>query len=316
MAWRALARRALAPPDCSAAGHDMRGEGFAHGGVFSVVGRERLLFPLGALLGAAVVVLPAVASSEASPTISAVNSGGGYYHAWSPPAETIAAGGTVSFQNAGTSVPHGVVWESGPATPSCKGVPIGKGETSWKGTCVFSQPGTYKFYCPVHPTEMTGTITVNPSGTTTVTSTQTGPPAGTGPYTVPGPESAGGLGAPSGSPLAGSASSAIRLARVQHGDAVRGSVAVSRSGGGGRLEVDLLARRASLAAAPHAPLASAGRLARSSLPAGLVSFKVTLNARASHALRAHRRLALSVRIVIRPVHGQPVTVTRAVLLRP
>jgi hypothetical protein len=97
---------------------------------------------------------------------------------------------------------------------------------------------------------------------------------------------------------------------------VRGSVALSQAGGGGRLEVDLLARRASLAAAPHAPLASAGRLARSSLPAGLVSFKVTLNARASHALRAHRRLALSVRIVIRPVHGQPVTVTRAVLLRP
>ena len=63
------------------------GEGFAHRGVLSVVGRERLLFPLGALLGAAVVVLPAVASSEASPTISAVNyPGGGYYqesHAWS-----------------------------------------------------------------------------------------------------------------------------------------------------------------------------------------------------------------------------------------
>ena len=295
----------------------MRAEGFAHRGVLSVVGRERLLFPLGALLGAAVVVLPAVASSEASPTISAVNSGGGYYHAWSPPAETIAAGGTVSFQNAGTSVPHGVVWESGPATPSCKGVPIGKGETSWKGTCVFSQPGTYKFYCPVHPTEMTGTITVNANGPTT--STGEGGPAGTtttGTAAAPGAPEASGAGAPSGSPLAGSASSAIRLARVQHGGAVRGSVALSQAGGGSRLEVDLLAGRASLAAASHAPLASAGRLARSSLPAGLVSFKVTLNARASHALRAHRRLALSVRIVIQPVHGQPVTVTRAVLLRP
>ena len=60
---------------------------------------------------------------------------------------------------------------------------------------------------------------------------------------------------------------------------------------------------------------SAGRLVRSSLRAGLVSFKVTLNARAAHALRAHHRLALSVRIVVRPVHGAPVTVTRAVLLR-
>jgi hypothetical protein len=54
------------------------GEGFAHGGVLSVVGRERLLFPLAALLAAAVVVLPAVASSEASPTISVVNSAGVY----------------------------------------------------------------------------------------------------------------------------------------------------------------------------------------------------------------------------------------------
>ena len=181
---------------------------------------------------------------------------------------------------------------------------------------MFATPGTYTFYCTVHGAEMTGTITVNPSGTTTVTSTQTGPPAGTGPYTAPGPESAGGSGGPPGSPLAGPASSAIRLARVQHGGAVRGSVAVSQAGSGGRLEVDLLAGRASLAAALHAPLASAGRLVRSSLPAGLVSFKVPLNARASHALHAHRRLALSVRIVIRPVHGQSVTVTRAVLLRP
>jgi hypothetical protein len=54
---------------------------------------------------------------------------------------------------------------------------------------------------------------------------------------------------------------------------------------------------------------------RSSLRAGVVSFKVTLNARAARALRAHRRLALSVRIVIRPVHGPPDTVTRPVLLR-
>jgi len=284
-----------------------------------------LLFPLGALLGAAVVVLPAVASSEASPTISAVNyPGGGYYqesHAWSPAAATIAAGGTVALKNEG-NVPHGVRWVNGPATPACTGgVPVGTtpgaSGTKWSGSCTFATPGTYTFYCTVHGAEMTGTITVNANGTTT--STTQGGPAGTtttGTAAAPGAPEASGAGAPSGSPLAGSASSAIRLARVQHGGAVRGSVALSQAGGGGRLEVDLLAGRASLAAAPHAPLASAGRLARSSLPAGLVSFKVTLNARASHALRAHRRLALSVRIVIQPVHGQPVTVTRAVLLRP
>jgi plastocyanin len=276
--------------------------------------------PLGlaTLLGAAVVVLPAVASSEA-PTISAVNSTGVYgeqHHEWSPASESVSSGTTVNFQNAGTVVPHGVVWESGPATPSCTGVPIGKGETNWKGTCVFSQPGTYKFYCYVHPAEMRGTITVNANGTTT--GTTPGGPAGTtttGTATAPGAQEPGSSGGPSGSPLAGSASSAIRLARLQRGGAVRGAIAVSEAGSGGRLQVDLLARRASLAGAPHAPLASAGRLVRSSLRAGVVSFKVPLNARATRALRAHHRLALSVRIVIRPLHGSPVTFTRAVLLR-
>jgi plastocyanin len=276
--------------------------------------------PLGlaTLLGAAVVVLPALASSEASSTINAVNSTGAYgeqHHEWSPATGRVGAGGAVNFQNA-TTVAHGVVWEGGPATPSCPGVPIGKGETNWKGTCVFSQPGTYKFYCPVHPTEMRGTITVDPNSTTTET-TQVGPPGTTptGTATAPGAQEPGGSGGPSGSPLAGSASSAIRLARVQRGAAVRGAIAVSEAGSGGHLQVDLLARRASLAGARHAPLASAGRLVRSSLRAGVVSFKVPLNARATRALRAHHRLALSVRIVIRPLHGSPVTVTRAVLLR-
>jgi plastocyanin len=282
--------------------------------------------PLGlaALLGAAVVVLPAVASSEAGPTISAVNGAGVYgeRHEWSPASASVSSGTAVDFQNAGTIVPHGVVWESGPATPSCTGVPIGKGETNWKGTCVFSVPGTYKFYCYVHPTEMRGTITVNANGTTTET-TQVGPPGTTptGTATAPGAQESGGSGGPSPSPLAGSTSSAIRLARVQHGGAVRGSVAVSQAGRGGRLEVDLLARRASLArrtslaGAARAPLASAGRLVRSSLRAGVMSFKVTLNTRATRTLRAHHRLPLSVRIVVRPPNGSPVTVTRAVLLR-
>jgi len=274
--------------------------------------------PLGlaTLLGAAVVVLPAVASSEA-PTISAVNTGGGYYHAWSPATATIAEGGTVTLKNESATVPHGVRWVSSPATPACTGVPVGtmpaQSGTSWSGTCTFTAPGTYTFYCTVHGPEMTGTITVNANGTTT--GTTPGGPVGTtttGTATAPGAQEPAG---PSGSPLAGSASSAIRLARLQRGGAVRGAIAVSEAGSGGRLQVDLLARRASLAGAPHAPLASAGRLVRSSLRPGVVSFKVQLNARATRALRAHHRLALSVRIVIRPLHGPPVTVTRAVLLR-
>ena len=288
-----------------------------------IVRVKRVPLGLAAVLGAAVVVLPAVASSEAGPTISAVNSGGGPYgesHAWSPASVEVASGDTVTFQNTSSTVSHGVVWDTAEA-PSCSGIPLGRGETSWKGTCTFSHPGTYNFHCYVHPIEMKGTVTVSANGTTTVT-TPGGPPGTTttgttttGTATAPGAQEPGGPGGPSGSPLAGSASSAIRLARLQHGGAVRGAVAVSEAGSGGRLEVDLLARRASLAGAPHAPLASAGRLVRSSLRAGVVSFKVPLNARAAHALRAHHRLALTVRIVIRPVHGSPATVTRSVLLR-
>ena len=283
-----------------------------------IVRVKRVPLGLAAVLGAAVVVLPAVASSEAGPMISAV--GGGPYGeslAWSPASVEVASGGNVTFQNASATVSHGVVWDTAEA-PSCSGIPLGRGDTSWKGTCTFSHPGSYNFHCYVHPIEMKGTVTVSANGTTTVT-TPGGPPGTTttgttttGTATVPGAQEAGG---PSGSPLAGSASAAIRLARLQHGGAVRGAVAVSEAGSGGRLEVDLLARRASLAGAHHAPLASAGRLVRSSLRAGVVSFKVPLNARAAHALRAHHRLALSVRIVIRPVHGSPVTVTRSVLLR-
>ena len=283
---------------------------------------KRVPLGLAAVLGAAVVVLPAVASSEAGPMISAV--GGGPYgesYAWSPASVEVASGGNVTFQNVSSTVSHGLVWDTAEA-PSCSsGIPLGRGETSWKGTCNFSHPGSYNFHCYVHPTQMKGTVTVSASGTTTVT-TPGGPPGTTttgttttGTATAPGAQEPGGPGGPSGSPLAGSASSAIRLARLQHGGAVRGAVAVSEAGSGGRLEVDLLARRASLAGAPHAPLASAGRLVRSSLRAGVVSFKVPLNARAAHALRAHHRLALTVRIVIRPVHGSPATVTRSVLLR-
>jgi plastocyanin len=164
----------------------MRGEGFARRGVLSVVGRERFLFPLAALLGAAAVVLPAVASSEASPTIAAVNyPGGGYYesHAWSPVAATVAAGGTVTLKNESATVPHGVRWVNPPATPACTGVPVGtapqSSATGWSGTCTFTAPGTYTFYCTVHGAEMTGTITVTAGGATGATGTTPGGPAGT-----------------------------------------------------------------------------------------------------------------------------------------
>jgi len=281
--------------------------------------RGMLLLPMG-LLGAGAVVLPAVASSEAAPAIEAVHESGSYGgYRWKPPTATVSVGGAVTFTNP-SEVPHGVEWKSPPATPKCTaGVPVGTSETasakSWSGTCTFPQPGAYTFWCTVHHQEMSGTITVSSTGTTTSTTINYPPPTTTGSTAAPGYPSSGPEQGPSGrSPLAGSASTAVKLSSSQHGSSVRGSVAISQAGAGGSLEVDLLAKSASLASGARATRARVGKLVLSRLRAGKVAFSVPLNGRARGALRRHRRLALSARIVIQPMTGSAVTVTRSVVL--
>jgi hypothetical protein len=107
---------------------------------------------------------------------------------------------------------------------------------------------------------------------------------------------------------------AASVAARQHGRSVRGSLVVSPAGAGGRLEVALLARGASLANVGRPPQVRVGRLVRASLRAGKVSFTVPISAKAKHALRLHRRLALTVAIVLTPAQGAAVTVTRSVVL--
>lgn len=272
--------------------------------------RSRLLFPAAALLGAAVVVLPAIASSETSPSISAHNEPGAYgyaTHSWMPATVTIG-GGVVKFSNPYSETRHGLKFTGGTAgaTPSCTGIPVAASEetgaTSWQGECTFSTPGTYTFICTVHPSEMKGTITVTAAGTPPPSPTPTPTPPPTTPV-APSPES------PSGAPLVGSPS----LRYSQHGSSVHGSVQISKAGVGGRLEVDLLAKSASLAKAKRSTQVRVGRLVRSSLYAGSVSFAVPLTARGKVALRRHKRLALTVKIVLTPVTGAPVTVNRSVV---
>ena len=273
--------------------------------------RRRLLFPVAALLGATVVVLPAIASSE-TPSITAHNEGV-YYHSWMPATATVSPGGIVKFSNPYSETRHGLKFTNGPATPSCTGIPAAAstetGEISWQGECTFSTPGTYTFICTVHA-EMKGTITVSPNGTTATTTTTTTPTTTTTTPTTPGEP---GSETTSGSPLAGSVAQAVKLASSQHGKSVHGSVKVSQGGAGGRLEVALLARSASLAKAKHPSRVRVGRLVRSSLSVGVVSFAVPLTAKARSTLRRHRRLALTVQIVLTPVHGTAVTVTRSVV---
>ncbi len=276
--------------------------------------RKRYL-PLAAVLGAAVVVLPAIASSE-TPSISAHNEGGGYYgqtHSWMPATATVGVGGVVKFSNPYSETPHGLKFTGGTAgeAPSCTGIPAAagteSGATNWQGECTFSTPGTYTFVCTVHPSEMKGTITVNPNGTTTTTMTTPTTTTTTTTPTAP-------VEPPSGSPLAGSAAQAIRLASSQHGSSVHGSVDVSQAGVGGRLEVDLLAKSTSLAKAKRSTQVRVGRLVRSSLYAGSVSFAVPLTAHGKAALRRHKRLALTVQIVLTPLSGAAVTVTQSVVM--
>jgi plastocyanin len=278
-----------------------------------IVKPRRRYVPLALLLGVLAAGLPAVASSETSPTVEAVNepgSGGyGESHHWSPTQTSVAAGGVVTFSNP-TAVNHGVEWVGGPAKPTCdSGVPVGTtaaaAGTKWSGTCTFAQAGTYTFYCTVHGPEMTGTITVSPDGTTTTTMTTTGAPPTTGTTPTPTPITE----AHSGSPLVGGPS----LGANQHGTSVHGSLDVSQSGAGDRLEVDLLASGATLAKAKHATRVTVGRFVRGSVPAGRQSFSVKLDAKAKRALSRRHRLALTVKIVLTSSSGVATTITRSVV---
>jgi plastocyanin len=116
---------------------------------------------------------------------------------------------------------------------------------------------------------------------------------------------------PPGPPIVGSPS----LRSTQHGTSVKGLLDVSQAGAGGRLEVDLLAKGASLAAVHRSSQVRVGRLVRASVSAGKVSFSVALTARAKSALRRHHRLALTVKITLTPTHGTAVSIARSVTLR-
>jgi plastocyanin len=275
--------------------------------------RKRHL-PLAAALGAALAIVPAIASSESGPTVSGLES-----IAWSPAQVTVASGGTVSFQNGSGSVPHGVVWETGdPETPACNGVPIDEGQTDWQGSCTFAKAGTYRYYCSVHGMAMSGTVVVGAPGTTptpTPTPAPTTPTAPGGTTTTPPPTSTGET-APGGaaSPLAGGAAKAIGLARAQRGASVRGSIRLSPAGAGARLEVDLLAKGAALSRARRSARVPVGRLVRSALKVGGAAFAVPLSRKGRAALRRHGRLALTVRITLTPAHGARVSVSRIVIM--
>jgi hypothetical protein len=285
-----------------------------------------VLFALAALIGTAVAVLPALAAgpSEAKLEVNEncvepdwpcwTSQGGSPKPAFQT---TIAPGGVVTFIDQKTAA--NIAWMGTP--PTCEpSVPVSPTppKTGWEGKCTFQNSGTYKFesstlfneggslnyteYEIVVEGAATGTTPTTTTTTTTPTTTTTTSP------TTPGEPSHG-----SGSPLEGG-SRALKLASSQRGSTVHGSIRVSQAGSGGRLEVGLFAAAASLAKTGHSKQVRVGRLVRSSLKAGSVSFSVPLSAKGKAALRRHRRLALTVKITLTPQHGAAVTVTRVVVV--
>ena len=80
---------------------------------------------------------------------------------------------------------------------------------------------------------------------------------------------------------------------------------MSSVGSEGQLQIELLTKGA---AAP------VGKLVRSSLHAGKLTFALPLSAKGKAALRRQRRLALTVKIMLTPQHGAAVTLTRVVVV--
>ncbi|HYB23113.1 MAG TPA: hypothetical protein VED41_04905 [Solirubrobacteraceae bacterium] len=300
--------------------------------------RTPLLIAFAAVLGALIAVLPALgAPSEAK---IEVNENCGGVHNWQcftlpgatpkPASVTIAAGGVITFADK-TGFAANITWKG--SAPVCSpSVPVSPtpAATGWEGTCKFEAPGTYVLEdaSMYYPTASVTVEATNTATTTTGTTTTTaGGSSGSGGASTSAPGSgsqayggAGGPGpgsAPAGSLFVGAGASACKLASTQRGPAVHGSVDVSQAGAGGRLEVELLATRASLAsdAHPASTHALVGRFVRSSVQAGSDAFAVALDAKARRALRARGHLSLTVRILLSAAQGETATITRSVVVR-
>lgn len=266
-----------------------------------------LALGLVALLGAGVAVVPSMGSSSVGSTASV---SGLESIMWSPEKVTISAAGQVTFADPSKKIPHGLVWKSGPETPSCSGVPVNSGRTRWSGTCTFTKPGAYQYYCYVHGEAMSGTVYVEAPGTeppastssTTPTTTETQGtsmhmtmPAGATTPSQPTPSTP----APSRDSLS---AGALRLRTQQHAH-LRGSLDVALAGSS--LQITLLAARAQLSRTllERHGTEVVGRLQERALAAGALRFEVALDSLARSALKRRGRLSLTVRIALTPPNG-------------
>jgi plastocyanin len=266
----------------------------ARGDARRTLGRRLLLLLLG--FGGLAALWSAAVGAAEGPTVEPAEGTTGF--AWSPSSVALAPGGTLAIRNPSKVVPHGVAWTGGPEAPSCSGVPVNSSGTDWSGTCTFAEAGTYSFICTVHP-EMRETVTVEAGATT--------PAPQPAPTPVPGP------GAPAEQPPEGTALQAVRLTGVQHGAVVRGSLELAVAASGGKLTLELRARRRSQGARSGGSV-RVGRLVRSQLKPGPQRFAIGLRNSARRALSRRRRLPLTLKIVVAPPQGSAVTRIRKVML--
>jgi plastocyanin len=103
---------------------------------------------------AAALLVPSAAFADATIQATDDTSVEGTNNRWTPSAVTVKAGETVTWSFAGTTIPHNVRsatgWEFG-NTPDLAGPPA---------SYTFTTPGTYEFFCQLHPTPMRGIVTV------------------------------------------------------------------------------------------------------------------------------------------------------------
>jgi plastocyanin len=127
--------------------------------------------------GRAVLVLAAVAGPlllTPAPVAASGHAVTMAHYAFSPNGLTVTAGDTVTWTNQDTDS-HNVVTTSGPASFSSPLIATGR---SWSYT--FTVPGTYAYYCSVHP-DMRAQLVVRPVPAPPTTRVAAPPPTTAGP---------------------------------------------------------------------------------------------------------------------------------------
>jgi plastocyanin len=282
---------------------------------------RRWSVPLVAALGAAAAVLPALAQGDGPPASASFTAVDNLWVLAGSPGTraTIATGGTVSFSYPSGSNTHDVVFPS--AQPSSCAMTSGTSANpvpplpdppqgpGWAGTCTFTVPGTYTFYCRVHPDSMVGSIVVQdpPPATVPTTTTDTAPvvvsppPADTTPATTVVPV------APRPAAIG-----SVTVAKVQRGSVLKGSLVVGQAG---RLSLAALAPRSAVVSTAAVRLTTVGRVAARTVAAGRRSFSIKLTATGRRALRRHGRLTITVRVTLAGASGTVTRDTTGIALR-